>query len=54
MLAGLIIVGVTVDKHLHWIAFIIGGALYYYMLSATTGLIQTVSFHRCIPCRPNH
>lgn len=41
MLAGLIIVGVTVEKSLHWIAFIIGGALYYYMLSATTGLLQT-------------
>ena len=43
MLAGCLIVGFTIDKELHWIAYLIGGGLFFFCLSAATGLLQTVS-----------
>jgi hypothetical protein len=42
MFVGCLIVGITIHKELHWIAFLIGGGLYFYCLSAATGLLQTV------------
>lgn len=39
--AELIICGITIEKELHWIAYLIGGAIYFYCVSASTGLLQT-------------
>lgn len=42
-LIAMIIIGVALEKQLHWIALLIGGALYFFAISIITGLIQTVS-----------
>ncbi|OWZ59582.1 hypothetical protein C356_00867 [Cryptococcus neoformans c45] len=41
MFVGLIIVGIVASKELHWIGFLIGGGLFFFCLSAATGLLQT-------------
>jgi len=41
LFAGLVIVGVTLTKETHWIAPLIGGGIYYYGVSSSTGLLQT-------------
>jgi hypothetical protein len=41
MVAGLVLVGVTVEKELHWIAYLFGGGIFFFCLSAATGLMQT-------------
>lgn len=43
MLIGCIIVGITIVHELHWIAYLIGGGLFFFAFSASTGLLQTVS-----------
>lgn len=45
MFVGLIIVGIVASKELHWIGFLIGGGLFFFCLSAATGLLQTVRLH---------
>lgn len=45
MFIGLIIVGIVTSKELHWIGFLIGGGLFFFCLSAATGLLQTVRLH---------
>lgn len=39
----LLIIGISLQKQLHWIGLLIGGALYFFTISILTGLIQTVS-----------
>jgi len=41
MFVGLLMVGLTVDKQLHWMVLLVGGGLYFYCLSAATGVLQT-------------
>ncbi|ORY73633.1 major facilitator superfamily domain-containing protein [Leucosporidium creatinivorum] len=41
MLVACIIVGVTIVHELHWIAYLIGGGLFFFAFSASTGLLQT-------------
>ncbi|KAJ9118155.1 hypothetical protein QFC22_004059 [Naganishia vaughanmartiniae] len=41
MFIGLLIVGLTLKYETHWIGPLIGGALFYYCLVASTGIIQT-------------
>lgn len=43
MFVGCLIVGITIVKQLHWIAYLMGGGLFFFCLSAATGLLQTVS-----------
>lgn len=42
MVVGCAIVGVTLKQELHWIAYLIGGGLFFFCLSAATGILQTV------------
>ncbi|WWC90310.1 uncharacterized protein L201_005243 [Kwoniella dendrophila CBS 6074] len=41
MFVGCLIVGLVVHLQLHWIAYLIGGGLFFFCLSAATGLLQT-------------
>ncbi|KAE8541563.1 hypothetical protein D1P53_002926 [Cryptococcus gattii VGV] len=41
MFVSLVIVGIVTSKELHWIGFLIGGGLFFFCLSAATGLLQT-------------
>ena len=43
MFVGAIIVGIVADRKLAWIAYLIGGATFFFSLSAATGILQTVS-----------
>lgn len=43
MLAAMIIIAFALHRHLHWIALLIGGALWFFCISVITGLLQTVS-----------
>lgn len=49
MFIGLFIVGITLQKQTHWIAPLIGGAVFYFCLVASTGLLQTVSGAANVP-----
>ncbi|WVQ61881.1 uncharacterized protein L199_000014 [Kwoniella botswanensis] len=41
MFVGCLIVGLVVKLQLHWIAYLFGGGLFFFCLSAATGLLQT-------------
>ncbi|WWC61522.1 uncharacterized protein I303_104106 [Kwoniella dejecticola CBS 10117] len=41
MFVGCLIVGLVVHFELHWIAYLIGGGLFFFCLSAATGVLQT-------------
>lgn len=41
LMASLCVVGVAIEKELHWAALLVPGGVYYFCFSATTGLLQT-------------
>ncbi|BGP44660.1 hypothetical protein JCM10450v2_000474 [Rhodotorula kratochvilovae] len=49
MVVGCAIVGVTIERELHWIAYLIGGGLFFLCLSAATGILQTYVLESYLP-----
>ncbi|KAM0756080.1 MFS general substrate transporter [Meredithblackwellia eburnea MCA 4105] len=49
MFAAAAICGVGFEKKLHWISILIGGALFFFTLSALTGLLQTYVLEVYLP-----
>lgn len=41
MMVALAICGIAIQRQLHWIALLVGGGLFFFCLSAATGLLQT-------------
>lgn len=42
MMVACAIVAVVIRDQLAWIAYLVGGALFFFCLSAATGILQTV------------
>ncbi|GAA6049562.1 hypothetical protein JCM3770_000849 [Rhodotorula araucariae] len=49
MVVGCAIVGVTIERELHWIAYLMGGGLFFFCLSAATGILQTYVLESYLP-----
>lgn len=49
MFVSLLVVGLSIDRHIHWICLLIMGGLYYFTLSAATGVLQTYVLETYLP-----
>ncbi|KLT43933.1 MFS general substrate transporter [Cutaneotrichosporon oleaginosum] len=49
MFVAMLIIGISLQKQLHWIGLLIGGALYFFTISIITGLIQTYVLECYLP-----
>lgn len=49
MIVSLLVVGLSIAGHLHWACILVMGGLYYFTLSAATGVFQTYVLESYLP-----
>jgi hypothetical protein len=49
LFVAMLIIGISLQKQLHWIGLLVGGGLYFFTISIITGLIQTYVLECFLP-----